>query len=44
MIFAVSKKNRKAAEQVLDDMGESFYPVGRVIEAPSGSPVRVVYR
>ena len=44
MIFAVSNKNRKAAERVLDDLGESFYPVGRVIQATPGSPVRVVYR
>ena len=44
MIFAVSNKNRKAAERVLDGMGESFYPVGRVIEAAPGTPVRVVYR
>jgi phosphoribosylformylglycinamidine cyclo-ligase len=44
MIFAVSKKDVKKAEQVLDKLGESFYPVGRVIAAPEGSPVRVVYR
>lgn len=44
MIFAVGKKRAKEAEQLLDELGESFYPIGRVIAAPDATSVRVVYR
>jgi phosphoribosylformylglycinamidine cyclo-ligase len=44
MIFAIGKKDARKAEQVLDELGESFYPIGRVIAASEESAVRVVYR
>ena len=44
MIFAVSKKKLGDAERVLEKIGETFYPVGRVVEAPASTSVRVVYR
>ena len=44
IIFAIGKKNVKEAERVLDRLGESFYPIGRVIETTEGSTVRVVYK
>ena len=44
MIFAVSKKKLREAERVLEKLGETFYVVGRVVDAPENSTVRVVYR
>lgn len=44
MIFAISKKNLAKAEQVLDRAGESYYPIGRVVESPEDATVRVVYK
>jgi phosphoribosylformylglycinamidine cyclo-ligase len=44
MIFAVSKKNRSEAERVLEKLGEAFYVVGRIVDQPANTTVRVVYR
>jgi phosphoribosylformylglycinamidine cyclo-ligase len=44
MIFAVGKKNVSEAERVLTLLGESYYTVGRVIDAPTDATVRVVYK
>lgn len=44
MIFAIGKKNVAEAERVLTRLGESVYTIGRVIETPLDSPVRVVYK
>jgi phosphoribosylformylglycinamidine cyclo-ligase len=44
MIFAVGKKKLREAERVLEKLGETFYVVGRVVDAPENAAVRVVYR
>lgn len=44
MIFAIGRKDVAQAEKVLKKMGETCYRIGRVIEAPPDSPVRVVYK
>ena len=44
MIFAIGKKNVSEAERVLTLLGESYYTVGRVIDAPTDATVRVVYK
>ena len=43
MIFAISQKDAVAAERVLKKMGETYYPVGRVVRWRRGGP-RVEYR
>jgi phosphoribosylformylglycinamidine cyclo-ligase len=43
MIFAVSRKDVDAAEELLSNVGEHVYRIGRVVEA-SENGVRVVYR
>jgi phosphoribosylformylglycinamidine cyclo-ligase len=44
MIFAIGKKNVNEAERVLTRLGENYYTVGRVIDAPADATVRVVYK
>jgi phosphoribosylformylglycinamidine cyclo-ligase len=44
MIFAIGRKNVAEAERVLSRSGESVYTIGRVIEAPADTSVRVVYK
>lgn len=43
IVFAIGKKDLKAAERVLRKLGETHYQIGRVIEVPSDSTTRVVY-
>jgi phosphoribosylformylglycinamidine cyclo-ligase len=42
MILAVGKKDARAAERVLDDLGESVYRIGTVVEHAGGPRVEYV--
>jgi len=44
MIFSIGRKNVKEAESILSGLGESYFTIGKVIEIPKESNVRVVYK
>jgi phosphoribosylformylglycinamidine cyclo-ligase len=44
MIFAISRKNTREAERILDKLGETVYRIGKVIESEDSDMPRVIYK